>query len=72
MTTLLGALGVFATAAPVLVTLVACVSLLGLRSWAAVTGLELSRRVFLLLDSAIAVLLVLFVGLVALRFFTGG
>jgi len=63
---------VFATAPPVLITLVACVSLLGLRAWAAVTGLELSHRVFLLLDGAIAVLFVLFLGLVTLRFATGG
>jgi hypothetical protein len=72
MTPLLSALSVFATAPPILITIAACVSLLGLRAWAATTGLELSRKVFLLVDGAITVLLVLFVGLVAMRFLTGG
>ena len=72
MTASLGTVSVLSIAPPVLVTLVACVCLLGMRAWAATTGVELSRRVFLLLDGAIVALVVLFVALVTVRFLTGG
>ena len=68
----LATLGSFATAPAVFVTMVAACSLLALRAWSATTGLELTRQVVLLLDGAIATLLVLFFGLVVVRFITVG
>jgi hypothetical protein len=58
----------FSSAPAVLVTLVACLILLALRTWCLATGLVLSRQVFLLLDGAIGALMVLFLGLVVMRF----
>jgi hypothetical protein len=53
-----------------LVTMVAGVILLSLRAWCATTGVVLTRPVALLLDRAIAVLVVVFVVLVIIRFET--
>jgi hypothetical protein len=58
----------FASTQAVLVTLLACVVLLALRTWSQTRGLVLSRQVFLLLDGAICALIVLFLVLVVARF----
>jgi hypothetical protein len=62
--------GSFATAPAVLATLVASVALLGLRAWFSTNESVISRRVAILLNGAITVLVVLFAFLVIVRFKT--
>jgi hypothetical protein len=66
----LGSVQAFGSPPAVLVTMVAGVILLSLRAWCATTGVVLTRPVALLLDRAIAVLVVVFVVLVIIRFET--
>jgi hypothetical protein len=61
-----------ASAPAVLVTLIAELLLLALRSWAVTTRLELTRQVHLLLDGTIVALGLMFLLLVFLRFVTIG
>jgi len=61
-----------ATAPAVLVVLVAVLLLLALRAWTQITGVTLTKQVFLLLDGTIGVLLVMFFVLVVVRFVTVG
>jgi hypothetical protein len=74
MTTgLLGAsASAFGNAHAVLVTLLAVLVLLGLRTWCLTMGVVLARRVLHLLDGAIAVLGLLFFVLATIRFVTIG
>ena len=68
--TLFASSGPFGSVAAVFVTLVACLFLLSLRAWRGITGLLLNRRVSLLLDGAIVVLMFLFILFVYIRFKT--
>lgn len=61
-----------ASAGAVLVTLLASVVLLSLRAWSGASGFKLTRRVSLMLDGAVVILLVLFLVLVVVRFKTVG
>jgi hypothetical protein len=58
------------TAPVILAVLVACLIVLGLMSWSGASGAALSRRVVLLLNGTLGVLVVLFVVLVVVRFET--
>jgi hypothetical protein len=60
------------SAPAVLTPLVASVILLSIRAWSGATGAPLTRRVALLLDGVIVVVLVLFIILVYVRFRTLG
>jgi hypothetical protein len=66
------ALVAFGNAYAVLVTLLAVLSLLGLRAWCQTMGIALSQYVLHLLDGAIVVLGILFLVLVTIRFITIG
>jgi hypothetical protein len=68
--TLMASTNPFGSVAAVFVTLFACVFLLSLRAWRGLTGLLLNRRVTLLLDGAILVLMFLFILFVIVRFKT--
>lgn len=67
---LLAGFGALASYQIVLATLVACVVLLCVRTWLGVMGIVLLRRVTVLLNIAVAVLLTLFLLVVILRFKT--
>jgi hypothetical protein len=54
--------------AVVLVTLVACIVVLGVRAWAGVVGVALTRRVMTLVNASIVVLLVVLAVVIVIRF----
>jgi hypothetical protein len=56
--------------AVVLVTLIACIVLLGVRAWAGVVGVALTRRVMALVNASIVVLLVVLAVVIVIRFKT--
>jgi hypothetical protein len=60
----------FSSPVAVFALLASCVILLSLRAWGAATSVVLTPRVALLLDGAIAVIFVLFIVLVVVRFKT--
>jgi hypothetical protein len=67
---LLAGFGALASYQIVLTTLVACVVLLCVRTWLGVMGIVLLRRVTVLLNTSVIVLLTLFLLVVILRFKT--
>jgi hypothetical protein len=66
----LTAFGLYASAPATLITVVACVLLLALRSWSNTSGHYLARNVAILLDASITLLIVLFFVFVVIRFGT--
>jgi len=65
---LFGVSGALAGPPAVLLTMIACLILLGLRAWAGTEDLGLTRRVALYVDGAIAIFFVLFIFFVIVRF----
>lgn len=67
---LLAGVGAFSQPGALFVVIVACVVLLSLRAVRDLTDLDLTRRALLVVDAGIALLLVIFVVLVIVRFAT--
>jgi hypothetical protein len=65
---LLGTLSATGSAQAVLLTLIASIVLLSLRAWSRSSRALLTRMISTLLDVAIAVFVIAFIGLVVLRF----
>jgi hypothetical protein len=70
MDVVLAGVGAFSQPVALFVVIVACGLLLSVRVVREVVGLDLTRWALLVLDTAIAVLLVVFVALVIVRFAT--
>lgn len=70
MNVVLAGVSAFSQPGALFVVIVACVLLLSVRAIRDVVGLDLTRQALLVLDAAIAVLLVTFVILVIVRFAT--